>query len=254
MKNNRLWFAGTAIVTVAVIGLGLVLGILPKLAEVGIAQLDTATVVADNQARQLEVAKFKAQYAKLAEIQAALDDLQVAMPDTPEFSDVIRQVNRLTAQAGVMFYAITTSKAVSAVTSISAPSAPVANAPEKTTGSAPAALTPGEQGGITGAFNAIPMTVTVRGSYQQVTDFVGLLEHSDRIFLVLHIAYKVPEGGGYEAAVSGAMFTLSDVAGYPDKIADKDFGTPTPEPTATPTPGPTSTPTPTPTGSPTPKP
>ena len=248
MKNNRLWFIGTALVTVAVILLGLVLGILPKLAEVTVADLDTATVLADNDARRAEVARYKEQYENIDDIQDSLDDLQVALPPTPGYTDIIRELNELTAAAGVSFYAVTTSKVAAAVQSINAPSvAPADAAAGVDTG--PAQLTPAEQGGIIGSFNAVPMTVTVRGSYAAVTHFIDLLQHNDRIFLVLNINYKIPEAiGGYEVAISGAMFTFSQTAGYPDTLAGEDFpAAPVvvePSPTNTPTSTPTNTPAP----------
>jgi Tfp pilus assembly protein PilO len=266
VKNNRVWIVGTAVVSLAILVLGYLLGVAPKIAEAGAADAQTAQVGAANRVKVVELANLKKQFDLIEEIKASLAELQVSIPTTPEYSTWTRDLNRYADESKTNLYGATTSTLIGASTEISAPSTggaggAVAATPAPAASGAPSAG-PSDAAPTTGeTFNAVPITITVRGSYAQVTDFIRILQAGNRLVLIVSMDYHIPSDfNGYEVAISGAIFTFSTSPDFPDVIAGpgdiKAPATPDPtdtaSPTLTPTPGPSATSTPSATSSPSP--
>ena len=108
MKTNRIWLLGTAIVVIAVLALGYLLGISPKLTELAAGEASLTTVTAQNAQEQAKLLSLREQFENIDELQDQLDELQAAIPADVSLPDFIRQLNELAATTQVRIDSITT--------------------------------------------------------------------------------------------------------------------------------------------------
>jgi len=108
MKSNRLWLVGTAIVVIAVLALGYLLGISPKLTELAAGEASLTAVRAQNAQEQAKLLSLQEQFENIDELQEQLDELQAAIPSDVSLPDFIRQLNELAATTQVRIDSITT--------------------------------------------------------------------------------------------------------------------------------------------------
>jgi len=100
MNNNRIWILGTAIVSLAIVALGLVLGVMPKLAATTAATANLVGVqqqIADNQAQLDELAT---QFKNIGKIQDQLDELRAGLPADGAYPAFVDELNELSAETG----------------------------------------------------------------------------------------------------------------------------------------------------------
>jgi len=108
MKTNRIWLLGTAIVVIAVLALGYLLGISPKLTELAAGEASLTTVTAQNAQEQAKLLSLQKEFENIDELQDQLDELQAAIPADVSLPDFIRQLNELAATTQVRIDSITT--------------------------------------------------------------------------------------------------------------------------------------------------
>lgn len=248
MKSNRLWAIGTVIIVAAVVGLGWILGISPKLAEA--AQTSTAAdqVDAENLSLQQQIIALKAAYENIDIVREELDGLEESMPPTDDLPDFIREINTLANKNGVTIDAITLG-AYDVFVSSSASAIPEVAAAEASMGE---------------SLVKLKMTLKFTGSDTAIVAFNEDLQTGDgRLFLVTN--FVVQEGTSttqpppvetvdgevveetevtFNGEVSGFLYIVinPNVEFDADEEVDVDTGTETPTPTPTPT-EPTPTPT-----------
>lgn len=180
MRSNRLWGIGTAIVIVAVLALGWVLGVSPKLNELAGVTASLDAVNAQNQQHQLELAALEAQFENIDELRDELADLQAAVPSDVGLPDFIRQLNTLAAATGVAIDSISTSDpgaySVPAVpgTTVDAEGNVVALP------AAPANLV------------TINTVIKIKGTPSAILLFVKGLQSGDRLFFISELAIGEP--------------------------------------------------------------
>jgi Tfp pilus assembly protein PilO len=229
VERNRLKMIAAVLTGVVVLALGFVLGVQPQLTAATTASEQKASVDQQNETLRAGLATLKADNEKLPALQAELADLQTAVPSQATLPAFLSEISQLAAASGTTVMGFTTSDAVAyapaepaaAATdasssdsttdgagSIAAPSAPVATAPELVTDPQ-----------ITAAnFSSIPITVTVKGSYEQARDFLGKLQQGSRLFLVTDFASSGSSEGGSTNAVpdqwtvGGLVYVLQDAA------------------------------------------
>ncbi|HEV7564864.1 MAG TPA: hypothetical protein VGO31_02770 [Microbacteriaceae bacterium] len=269
MDKNRLWLIGLVAVMVVVVALGWLLGIQPQLAAAAAADQQRATVQAENAANEAVLAKLKKDYSSIDELKKQLVSLRQSVPASSEISAFVTELDTLAGAHQATVKTISVSDAepykppavlAPAPTSAASPSAsptatpaPVAAAPVAPT--APAAVTNSK---ITAAnFIAIPIQLSITGTYANVLDFVNGLQMGPRLFLVTAFSTTASTdptagAGAIDSTVGGFVYVVLDANAAAAKAATPT-PTPTPKPkstpksTATPTPTSPSTPTTTPT-------
>lgn len=235
MTANRLWIAGTAILVAAVLALGWVLGISPKLAEASAADKTRESVDAANTISLQELASLKKQFEGIEGIRDELYELQKSIPVDADLPDFIRQLNAMGAKYGVAIESITTNDA-----SIwTKPEVPPTDADGK----------PIDISSVPDTFAIVPIALKVSGSYAQILAFAQALQHGERLFLMgtFVVTTSGPGEDGvsvYDGEIGGVVFVLEGPRARPEEPREPE---PEPTPTATPIPTGSGTPTPTPT-------
>lgn len=233
MATNRLWIAGTAIVVIAAVALGWVLGISPKLAEAAAADATRASVEAANTIRLQELAALKAQFEGIEDIRDQLDALQQEIPVDADLPDFIRQLNTMAAKVGVTIDSISPGEP----TQWTRPSTPLTDENGN----------PLDMTGVPDTFVMIPIIIKVTGTYGQILAFNQALQTGERLFLVgtlVAVSTGDSEADQLKSAgeVDGLIFVLPGTRARPED----EEPTPEPTPTETSTPTPTATATPAP--------
>lgn len=245
MKSNRLWLIGTAIAVVAIVMLGWILGVSPKLSEAATAAQAADQIDAQNAVTQQEIAALQKAFENIDEVREQLDELGESVPSSADLPDFIRQLNAIGSLYGVSVTSISTGSAF-----IYAPSA-VSAQPEV---AAATALVAGSD------FVVIPVTIKVSGTYASVLNFTRGLQAGERLFLVTSLSVvggATPEAvapargqepvaseRSFSGEVSGQIYVVLDPNAPIDveDVEDEVNPTPTATPTATPTPTATATP------------
>jgi hypothetical protein len=234
--NNRIWILGTVIASLAVIAVGVAIGILPKLTETSINTLELANVQAQNAAYQAELELLKQQFENIDEVRDELEQLQESLPADGDYPGFIEEVAGISQETGVQILE-------------TAQTAPIVYGSTATDGSDTGTAAAPISGGT---LLAIPYTIKVNSTNPYaVFTFMDRLRLGDRLLLITAYDFIVEEENGvqvYEITISLYIYTLVDPSAVP---VDTDGDVPT-DPVPTPEATPTETPTPTDSATPTP--
>ncbi|KFF59020.1 hypothetical protein JF66_14275 [Cryobacterium sp. MLB-32] len=232
MDKNRLWVIGAVLAIGAIVVLGWMLGISPKLTEVGALQSERDAALAQNTAYEVQDATLKKQFEGLGALTGDLLDMQRSVPTSVEAPALITELTSIAASSQVVLSALNQNDAQAfdpALLAVAAPAAGTAASPSTATDAA-AVAADAATGGVAGAvpvptvdpritatnFNAIPIAITVDGPYDKVLDFVSGLQHGTRLIMVTAVSTTVP---GPEGAVTGTINALVYVLVNPSAAA-----------------------------------
>lgn len=225
MDRNRLFVIGAVVVMVAIVALGWVLGIQPQLVAAASADQDRATAQTQNQASGAVLAKLKSDYAQLDTVKQQRDTLRAAIPADAEMPAFVDELDALAAQNHVVIKAITVSDAqpyAPPAPPVAAPAAKTSSTatPAPTDAPAPASVTTPVQTGAPVAvsdsritaknFSAIPVQVTVTGSYGDALNFVKGLQMGQRAFLQSSFSSTASTtgSGSVNASIGGFVYVV----------------------------------------------
>ncbi|TAM69501.1 MAG: hypothetical protein EPN48_09085 [Microbacteriaceae bacterium] len=237
MDRNRFWMVVAVFAMVAVVAIGVLLGVQPQLAAAAAADAQRASIVADNATKQAVLDKLKSDYRQLPELKAQLSELEASVPPSANLPQFIDAIGALAASTGTTIASITPSDAQAYAPPVNAAAAAAAGsaaADSKSTPAAspsPAATTPAPtptapaapqapatvtNPQITAAnFVAIPITIGITGSYAQALAFVDGLQHGTRLFLVTTFASAGSDSnaaGPTSWTIGGYAYVLLDPA------------------------------------------
>jgi Tfp pilus assembly protein PilO len=200
MDKNRLWVLGAVLVIGAVVLMGWVLGISPKLAEIRAADADRVSVEAQNSASELKLTTLKKQFESMGSLKDDLVALRSAVPNGADIPAFVAQLDTISQQNHVTITEISVSDAQPYVPVVVAAPAPAAAAPAggstpaptaaaaapvPAPAAAPTVAAPVPSGGVTAAnFVSVPITLTVDGSYANALEFIDGLQKGTRLALV----------------------------------------------------------------------
>lgn len=219
MTRNRLNML-LAVVAMAVVALaGFFLGVQPHLAQAASDRTDQVSVDATNRTTAAELARLKDRAKSLPAMKAELAELTASVPSSANMSSFYGAVDSVAARAGVKVSAITTSDALAYTAPVAASTAagtedPSASAtdeatPEPTAASTGAATSPVTDPAISAAnFSAIPVSVSVDGSFDQALSFVGGMQDGARLFLVTTVSSSVSQDSTDTAAAAATTWTF----------------------------------------------
>lgn len=207
--KTRIWALLTALVCIVILALGIVGGLLPQLA----AASGTFGLVGETQQRngalRAQIDALKQQQDRLDEISQEVEELRSAIPDTAASSEWVRELAAIEQQSGATLTAFgvsTPAEPAAAPAEADSESADAAAeedgaAAEDATG-ADAATTPVT---VSSGVLTVPIQLTVKGSEEQITEFVRLLQTSKRLVTV-QLVTQTATGDGWESTVTGAFY------------------------------------------------
>lgn len=162
MTTSRKWTVGTALVALLVLVAGWFLLIAPKRGEVADLQAQTAAQESTNSSLAIELEQLKVANKDLPEKQAELAALQTKIPETPDLTGYIRELQDIGRQADVALV----SMAPAAAVSLGQPAVELG-------------------GGLTPeSLAAVDVEVVVAGEFTGIERFFNELETTDRYTLV----------------------------------------------------------------------
>jgi len=210
LTPTRAWVAGTVAVCVLLSLASYFLLIAPKRAEAAELDLQTASTVTSNALLATRVDELRAQFAELPEREAELAAIKQAMPEDAALPTLIRDLDVLTAAAGVTFMSLTPGVAAATATD-------VAVAPTDTAAPADAAATPADgtaaatDGTAGELLVSIPVSLVTVGTFAQSELFLNALQTElPRAFLVTGLTVTA-ETGAAEASAGRPAVVPGDV-------------------------------------------
>ena len=238
MDKTRLWIIGSVLAMVIIAGLGWVVGIQPQLDQATAASAETSQVDGGNTIKAAVPARLRKDSEDLPKLKKELAELGAAVPATADWPSFADELNTFATANGVTIIATTQTDGQPYILPDSPkPSAPAAGQPAGAATPTPVPTpTPTPTATpvpvhIPGAppltkptitadnFTLIPVSVTVRGTEDQVLGFVNAAQNGTRLFLVNGITIDTAASGvGYDAKLSGYIYVLTSSA---DKKASK---------------------------------
>lgn len=215
MTRNRLNMLIAVMAMVVVALAGFFLGVQPQLAQAANDHIQQTSVDATNRTTAAELARLKERSKSLPALKAELAKLTASVPGSASMSSFYGAVDKVAAGAGVKVSAITTSDAVAYTAPVPAASTADAAATDEATASASATAAP-----TTGAttetdpaisgknFSAIPVSVSVDGSFDQALAFVGGLQDGARLFLVNTVSSSASQDSADASAAASTTWTF----------------------------------------------
>jgi hypothetical protein len=181
MTEIRKWSLLTALAVVVVLAAGWFLLVAPKRSEAADLRQQTRDQLSANDSLQLQIAELEAQAVKLPEQRARLAEVQASVPAAAELPALIRTLTTAARASGVDLVSLApgplTPLAGTGATAIPT-AAPTATASAGAT-TAPAGTSTAAAGGL----EYVPVTLTTKGSFVGLKQFLNELEGLDRSFL-----------------------------------------------------------------------
>jgi Tfp pilus assembly protein PilO len=209
MTRNRLNMLLAVVAMVVVALAGFFLGVQPHLAQAASDRVDQVSVDATNGTTAAELARLKQRAESLPALKAELAKLTASVPASASMSSFYGAVDGVAARAGVQVSAITTSDAVAYAAPAAATSDTATADPSATAEPTAAATSPVTDPAISGKnFSAIPVSVSVDGSFDQALAFVGGLQDGARLFLVTTVSSSASQDSTDQAATAATTWTF----------------------------------------------
>ena len=194
--GTQIWGLIAFVVSAGVLAAGWFLGASPLLTARGQADEQRASAIAQNDGIELKISTLKQQKEKLDDYQKRADELEVMIPSDIKAADFIRSLNSLAGASNVQIESITLSDPLK----YAAPSGdPVDEefAPNPVTDSR-----------ITSDnFLLVPVTVGVKGGWNEVLAFTHGMQTSSRLMLVTTVNTSEDQGV-FTTTLSGTMYVL----------------------------------------------
>ncbi len=235
MNTNKLWMLGSLLISGVILLAGWFIGVSPMLASAASSELDLAATRSTNAAHAATLDDLTQRSSELPALKAESEALQQEVPLDADLSDFIRSINGIQEQTGTVVTDLTVSDGI--------PFSPVVPEvePVASTGDAEAdaaaasAATDIEAVASSGAssqlltpenFTAVPVTVAVDGTLEQVLAFIDALQSGQRVYLVTDLAVAQDATTGiFTATIDGLAWVLLDASSAPAAPADPTAAT-----------------------------
>lgn len=212
MSILRLWVTGSVFVAILILALGWFLGVQPRLAEAGAAELERRNVAETNAAYEATLVELRELSANLPALQRDLDAIRVEIPEAPELSTLLGQLNEIAVAAGVSINEVT------------------ANTPQLVE---PALLEPL---GVTDLV-AIPVQISALGSTDGLSAFLRNAQFGPRLMFVSSFTTSDDAESG-RVSLEGFIFVLPEEGAVLPSVEEGAVEGADPAATPTPTPSP----------------
>lgn len=223
MSRTKLMVIVAALAIVAILGGGWFLGVQPLIAAAEASDVDRATVETLNAAQQARITELDDANDRLPELQDDLDELMRSIPDSGSLSGFLREISKMSGDAGVTLSTLTAGDAVmlSDAATAAAAAAPVpaaAEAPAATTeaGATPAPVDPAAAAGAAVPVAAVPgmiampLQISATGTLDSLQSFVDRLQKADRFISISGLTFveDTTASGGLRLDIVGSVYVL----------------------------------------------
>jgi len=99
--NNTPWIAGAVVISLVIIAVGYFFGVSPKLDDADELNEQAESQESLNDVLEMKLIKLRADFAKLDEYEAEIEEYEVAIPLVPQLPELIRITDDLANDAGV---------------------------------------------------------------------------------------------------------------------------------------------------------
>lgn len=249
------WIGGTALVSAALMAGTWLLAVQPTLARADETREQAEVTQGQNELLRAKNAQLAQDFANLPGYQADLDALRVGLPDSIDLSDYLRQLDAAALAAGITITGVEPG-AAEAVPAVGA-AAPATPAPDATADPAgagtpaaddvtapdEAAPAPTAAGAVVPGFTAVPIKITVVGSFPAALAFLTNVQTTDgRLLLVSNLVgtgqadaeasggRPATREGDIEMSTGGYLYVLTDPNQAATPAPDDDDASPAPLP------------------------
>lgn len=224
MSINRLWIIGAAVLFGAIVVLGWILGISPRLSEASAATMERVAVEQQNEAYELKLAALKKQFENIGDLQAELNELRQSVPVEAALPAFVGQLNAISVANKVELTSISVTDAQLYDPVLAAPppveSVADKDATEPSTDSEPVDVEsePAPERAkasdllSAGNFVAVPVSVQVVGSHASVLNFIDGVQKGDRLALVTAFTTETQDSSSAPAATVSSETDEVDAA------------------------------------------
>jgi Tfp pilus assembly protein PilO len=248
VTTTKWWLVGAMLVIALVVLAGFTLGISPKLEEVGVTRATRTAALAQNEAYELQLAALQREFDGLETVQDELAVLRAAIPEGAALPAFIGQLDAIAGRTSVTVTEFSSADAMPYVPVVPAPdatapdatapdttvpdttapdaTAPDATAPDATAPDAtvPDTTAPDTDGAGSAApsplvtaenFIAVPVTISVTGSFDAVLDFLEGLQNGQRLMTVTSFSSGTPSADVPDRVtgqIAGIVYVLLDAS------------------------------------------
>jgi len=210
---GRIWLAGGALIAVIVVAFGWFILAMPQLDQAAEADVQQASVQAQNDQLQAVLTTMKAQYENLDALKEQLEELQLSVPGTRSLDAYFFDLAVAANLAGVVLAGVDVG--------VAAPYAGAASAPVVPS----SVLQPN--------LFLLPVTIKITADLAESTAFLESLQSNNGRLTLLN-GVKLTLGSSLNGEITGFIFVVHDPTKGP--IAALPTATPSPDPEDTPEP------------------
>ena len=223
MTTTKWWLVGAMLVIALVVLAGFTLGISPKLEEVGVARATRTAALAQNEVYEQQLAALQREFDGLETVQDELAVLRAAIPEGAALPAFIGQLDAIAGRTSVTVTEFSSADAMPYV-----PVVPAADATAPGT-TAPGTTAPGTTAADTGGagpaaasplvtaenFIAVPVTISVAGSFDAVLEFLDGVQNGQRLMTVTSFSSGTPTAdtsNRVTGQIAGIVYVLLDAS------------------------------------------
>ena len=193
MKENRIWFAAAAFLSILTIGLGWLIGIAPVLATTSAARQNLSNVEIQNRINGLLLERLRRDYQGIDELKIKRASLRESVPESSKISTFVKELNLLAGSTQVLVKTIVVNDA-KAYTPISAGIGSDGKVGEGASLTSPQITTAN--------FIVLPIQFSLIGQYSKVLNFIQQVQIGKRLFLISSLTGHRSTGPGGASATS----------------------------------------------------
>lgn len=196
-SRTSTWVTGAGLVALVLAAAAWLLLYQPRLDSIAAMDEERATAEEQNARLRTEIAVLAADFERLPELHAELDGLRTQFPAAIDLPDFTRGLSDLAESTGAQVRSVTVGSSQLVGAAPDLPAAP--------DGTEPPAL-PAPPAGL----HAVPVTLSVAGTFEQAQQFASALQGADqRLFLLSRLSWTHADQDGRETfSINGHTYVL----------------------------------------------
>lgn len=208
MDKLKQWIAFTVVGVIAVLAAGWFLLVAPKHSKTDELNAAASAQDAANAALRVTLETLKAQAKNEPAQEAKLAAVAAKIPANPDLPTLIRALDKAAASTGVDLMTLSPSAPSAVVAPVAATAAVPVNAPVTTGGAAAPHVVNRAPSTTAGTLAAIPVALTLNGTYFQAIEFIDQLEGFSRAFKVTGLTLA-PGDSSVKTSTPGKVLTIN---------------------------------------------
>lgn len=216
MTTTKWWLVGAILVIVLVVSAGFTLGISPKLDELSASRATRTAALAQNEVYELQLAALQREFDGLETVQDELAVLREAIPEGAALPAFVGQLDAIAGRTSVTLTEFSSADALPYAPVVPDATVPDATVPDVTPdttapGAADAAAATPSALVTTDNFVAIPVTISVTGSFDAVLQFLDGLQNGQRLMTVTSFSSGTPSADAPDRVtgqIAGIVYVL----------------------------------------------